>query len=50
MRGVYTVEQIRAAEEALMAGRPAGALMARAAHGLSVECTALLGRVYGAPA
>jgi hydroxyethylthiazole kinase-like uncharacterized protein yjeF len=48
MRGVYTVEQIRAAEEALMAGRPAGALMARAAHGLSVECAALLGRVYGA--
>ncbi|MDT4920704.1 MAG: ADP-dependent NAD(P)H-hydrate dehydratase / NAD(P)H-hydrate epimerase, partial [Pseudonocardiales bacterium] len=48
MKGVYTVEQVRAAEEALLARMPAGALMARAAQGLAVECAALLGRVYGA--
>jgi hydroxyethylthiazole kinase-like uncharacterized protein yjeF len=44
---VYSVEQIRAAEGALMARLPDGALMARAATGLAVECTALLGPVYG---
>jgi hydroxyethylthiazole kinase-like uncharacterized protein yjeF len=48
MRGVYTVEQVRAAEDALMAQLPDGALMARAAQGLAVECAGLLGRVYGA--
>lgn len=48
MKGVYPVAQIRAAEEAVLAGLPAGALMARAAHGLAVECAALLGKVYGA--
>jgi ADP-dependent NAD(P)H-hydrate dehydratase / NAD(P)H-hydrate epimerase len=48
MKGVYSVAQVRAAEEALMARLPEGALMARAAHGLAVECAALLGRVYGA--
>ena len=48
MRGVYSVEEIRAAEEALMARLPAGALMARAAAGLAVECGRLLDRVYGA--
>ncbi|MDT4950284.1 MAG: ADP-dependent NAD(P)H-hydrate dehydratase / NAD(P)H-hydrate epimerase, partial [Pseudonocardiales bacterium] len=48
MRGVYSVEQIRAAEDALMARLPDGALMARAAAGLAVECAALLGRAYGA--
>ncbi|MDT4913423.1 MAG: ADP-dependent NAD(P)H-hydrate dehydratase / NAD(P)H-hydrate epimerase [Pseudonocardiales bacterium] len=48
MRGVYSVEQIRAAEDALMARLPDGALMARAAAGLAVECAALLGRTYGA--
>jgi hydroxyethylthiazole kinase-like uncharacterized protein yjeF len=48
MRGVYTVDQVRAAEDALMARLPDGALMARAATGLAVECVALLGRVYGA--
>jgi hydroxyethylthiazole kinase-like uncharacterized protein yjeF len=48
MRGVYSVAQVRAAEDALMARLPAGALMARAAHGLAVECATLLGRVYGA--
>lgn len=48
MRGVYGVEQVRTAEDALMAGLPDGALMGRAATGLAVECAALLGRVYGA--
>jgi hydroxyethylthiazole kinase-like uncharacterized protein yjeF len=48
MRGVYPVAQIRAAEDALMAQLPEGALMARAATGLAVECGRLLGRVYGA--
>jgi hydroxyethylthiazole kinase-like uncharacterized protein yjeF len=45
---VYPVAQVRAAEEALMARLPDGALMARAAQGLAVECALLLGRVYGA--
>jgi hydroxyethylthiazole kinase-like uncharacterized protein yjeF len=48
MRGVYTVEQVRAAEDELMASLPDGALMARAAYGLAVECVQLLGRIYGA--
>src|SRR3954469_20218936 len=48
MRGVYSVEQIRAAEDTLMARLPEGVLMQRAATGLAVECGALLGRVYGA--
>jgi hydroxyethylthiazole kinase-like uncharacterized protein yjeF len=47
VRGVYSVEQIRAAEGALMARLPEGALMARAATGLAVECAELLGTVYG---
>jgi ADP-dependent NAD(P)H-hydrate dehydratase / NAD(P)H-hydrate epimerase len=48
MRAVHTVEQVRSAEESLMAVLPEGALMARAARGLAVECARLLGRVYGA--
>ena len=48
MRGVYTVEQLRAAESVLMATLPDGALMQRAAHALSVHCAELLERVYGA--
>jgi hydroxyethylthiazole kinase-like uncharacterized protein yjeF len=48
VRGVYGVEQVRTAENALLARLPDGALMARAATGLAVECAALLGRVYGA--
>jgi hydroxyethylthiazole kinase-like uncharacterized protein yjeF len=48
MRGVYSVEEVRAAEAALMAQLPEGALMARAATGLAVECQRLLERVYGA--
>src|SRR5690242_4472576 len=47
MRGVYSVAEIRAAEDELMARLPPGALMQRAAHGLSVECARLLGSVYG---
>ena len=48
MRSAYPVEQIRAAEAALMATLPSGALMARAARGLSVACADFLGHVYGA--
>lgn len=49
MRHAYTVEQVRAAEAALMARLPAGALMQRAATGLAVACAQRLGRVYAAP-
>lgn len=48
MRGVHPVAEIRAAEEALLARLPEGALMQRAAHALSVQCADLLGTVYGA--
>lgn len=48
MRGVYPVADVRAAEEAVLARLPDGALMARAARGLAVECAGLLGKVYGA--
>jgi hydroxyethylthiazole kinase-like uncharacterized protein yjeF len=48
MPGVWRVEQVRAAEEALMAQLPEGALMQRAATGLARHCVQLLGRVYGA--
>lgn len=52
MDGVYTAEQIRTAETALMATLPAGALMHRAATGLAVHTARVLGRgqgrVYGA--
>ncbi|MEU1485241.1 NAD(P)H-hydrate dehydratase [Streptomyces sp. NPDC005752] len=50
MRHAYSVETVRAAEQALMARLPEGALMARAAAGLAVACGDLLrrnGRVYG---
>jgi len=46
--GVWPVEQVRAAEDALMATLPAGALMQRAAYGLAVHCGRLLPRRYGA--
>ena len=48
MRGVHTVEQVRAAEDALMARLPDGALMARASYGLALQCAQLLGQTYGA--
>lgn len=47
MHAVYGVEEIRAAEQALMAKLPDGALMARAACATAVECVAVLPRVYG---
>ena len=47
MRAAYPAEDIQAAESALMAELPDGALMARASTGLATECARLLGRVYG---
>ncbi|MYS23310.1 YjeF-related protein N-terminus, partial [Streptomyces sp. DvalAA-14] len=48
MRYGHGVETVRAAEAALMAGVPEGALMQRAAAGLAAACGDVLGRVYGA--
>ncbi len=48
MRSAHTVEQVRAAEAALMARLPEGALMQRAAAGLASAVIDLLGRAYGA--
>ena len=42
-----TAPQDRAAEAALMARLPDGALMQRAAHALAVHCGQMLGSVYG---
>jgi len=47
VRGVWPVDDVRAAEAALMARLPDGALMQRAAAGLAVHCGQILGRVYG---
>ncbi|MFI8255610.1 NAD(P)H-hydrate dehydratase [Streptomyces filamentosus] len=49
MRTAHSVETVRAAEAALMARLPEGALMLRAAAGLAAVCCSLLGkgRVYG---
>jgi len=51
MRGAWRVAEVRAAEKALMARLPEGALMHRAAAGLSRRCALLLtdrcGGVYG---
>ncbi len=51
MRAAYRVADVRAAEQALMAQLPDGALMQRAATGLARRCAALLAdrfdRVYG---
>ncbi|MER5280062.1 NAD(P)H-hydrate dehydratase [Streptomyces sp. NPDC002809] len=49
MRTAYSVPTVRAAEQALMARLPEGALMQRAAAGLAAACADLLrrgGRVY----
>jgi hydroxyethylthiazole kinase-like uncharacterized protein yjeF len=46
MRRAHTVEQVRAAEAELMARLPEGALMQRAATGLAIAITDLLGSVY----
>lgn len=48
MRNAYGVEEVRAAERALLAELPDGELMRRAATGLATVCARLLGRVYGA--
>ena len=47
MRYAYAVSDVRAAEHALMARVPDGALMQRAASGLAATCAGLLGKVYG---
>jgi hydroxyethylthiazole kinase-like uncharacterized protein yjeF len=48
MRYAHEVGKVRAAERALMARLPEGALMQRAAAGLAAACARLLPRVYGA--
>ncbi|MGY2873362.1 ADP-dependent NAD(P)H-hydrate dehydratase / NAD(P)H-hydrate epimerase [Marmoricola sp. URHA0025 HA25] len=48
MRAAHSVEQVRAAEGALMAQLPAGTLMQRAAYGLATAVADLLDGVYGA--
>jgi ADP-dependent NAD(P)H-hydrate dehydratase / NAD(P)H-hydrate epimerase len=48
MRSAHTVEQVRAAEAAAMAGAPEGALMQRAASGLAHAVLDLLDHAYGA--
>lgn len=47
MIGLYTTEEVRAAEEPLLAAGPEGALMQKAATGLATVCARLLGDVYG---
>jgi len=47
VRAVHDVATVRAAESALMAQLPPGALMQRAATGLARTCAALLPAVYG---
>jgi ADP-dependent NAD(P)H-hydrate dehydratase / NAD(P)H-hydrate epimerase len=47
MRHAYSVEAVRAAEQALMALVPDGTLMQRAAAGLAAACADAVGGVYG---
>ncbi len=47
MRAAHTVDQVRAAEGALMATLPAGSLMQRAAAGLATAVIDLMGGAYG---
>lgn len=47
MRNAHRVAAVRAAESALMAKVPEGALMQRAAAGLASVCVGLLPAVYG---
>ena len=50
MRAAHALAEVRAAEHALMAQVPEGALMQRAAAGLAAACAGLLGGgrgVYG---
>lgn len=48
IRYAHEVEKVRAAEQALMARLPDGALMGRAAAGLASVCARALPQVYGA--
>jgi hydroxyethylthiazole kinase-like uncharacterized protein yjeF len=48
MREVWSVDDVRCAEQEIMAKLPDGALMQRAAYALSVQCARVLDRVYGA--
>ena len=47
MRSAYAVQDVRAAEQSVLAELPEGALMQRAAAGLARVCVLLLGKVYG---
>src|SRR3978361_981 len=47
MLHAHTVEQVRAAEQQLMARLPEGALMQRAAAGLAAAVVDFLGSAYG---
>jgi hydroxyethylthiazole kinase-like uncharacterized protein yjeF len=47
VRQAHDVAAVRAAEQALMATLPDGALMQRAATGLAIETSRFLGRTYG---
>lgn len=47
MRQAHVVDDVRAAERALMARLPDGALMQRAAAGLASTCARVLPRLYG---
>jgi len=47
MRTAYAVQDVRAAEQSLLAALPEGALMQRAAAGLARVCVLMLGKVYG---
>ncbi len=48
MRSAHTAQQVRDAEEPLLAAGPEGALMKRASAGLATALASYLGRVYGA--
>ena len=47
MIGLFTADEVRAAEAPLLAATPAGTLMQRAATGLATVCLRLLGSPYG---
>jgi hydroxyethylthiazole kinase-like uncharacterized protein yjeF len=47
MRSAYAVQDVRAAEQSVLAALPEGALMQRAAAGLARVCVLMLGKVYG---
>ncbi|MGY1619136.1 NAD(P)H-hydrate dehydratase [Geodermatophilus sp. SYSU D00691] len=48
MIGLHTADEVRTAEEPVLAATPEGALMQRAATGLATVCLRLLDRAYGA--